>query len=203
MNRCFMPAMALAASLACAAQAQGAGQAAAPSGYYSAVPVHTQVVFDILHMGISPFYGSFGKASGSLEFDAAAPAKSTVTIDVDAGSIYTPSDKLTDDLKSADVFNAAVFPKATFTSTSIKTTGANTGDITGNLTLHGVTKPVTLHATFLGEKQNMSGNGYRLGFGATAQIKRSDFGLTAMRWAPMVDDNVDLMIEAEFVQDTK
>ncbi len=203
MNRCLMPVLALTASLACAAQAQAESQAAAPSGHYSAVPVHTQIVFDILHMGISPFYGSFGKVSGSLQYDANAPAKSTVTVDIDTSSITTPSDKLTEDLKGPEVFNVAAFPKATFTSTSIKTTGANKGDISGNLTLNGVTKPVTLHATFYGAKQNMSGNGFRLGFGATAQIKRSDFGLTAMRWAPSVADDVELMIEAEFSQDTK
>jgi polyisoprenoid-binding protein YceI len=203
MNRCLMPTIALAAIFVGAPLVQAAEPPAAASGHYSAVGGHTQVVFDIMHMGISPFYGSFGKVTGTLQFDAKEPAKSSVTVDVDADSLYTPSSRLNDDLKSADVFDVAAFPTATFTSTAIKKTGANTGDITGNLTLHGVTKPVTLHATFFGAKQSMSGAGYRLGFGATGRLKRSDFGLTAMRWAPMVADDIDLMIEAEFVQDTK
>jgi polyisoprenoid-binding protein YceI len=177
--------------------------AAAPTGHYSVKAEHTQVVFSILHMGISNFYGRFGKISGSLQYDAQAPEKSAVSIDVDTGSANTAIDEITNALKSTDVFDILNFPSASFKSAAIHKTGANTGDITGNLTLHGVTKPVTLHATFNGFVQDMRTGGARLGFAATGHLKRSDFGLTAMRWAPMVADDVDLTIEAEFIQDTK
>lgn len=176
---------------------------AAPSGRYLIDSPHSQVVFSIMHLDLSPYFGRFGTVSGSLEFDAKDPAKSSVTVEIDPASVNTPSDKLNNELRGADVLNVGSFAKASFVSTAIKTTGANTGDITGNLTLRGVTKPVTLHATLHGAKPNMGGKGHRLGFSAKARIKRSDYGMTAMRWAPMVADDIDLMIEAEFVQDIK
>lgn len=207
MNRLAIPALAIFALLvAPAAYAQPAVNtdiAAAPSGKYTVQPGHTQVVFSIFHMGISPYMGSFGKATGSLNLDSKAPDKSSVTVDVDMSSTSTASEEIRNQLLSASVFDTTKFPKATFKSTSIAKISANTGDISGHLTLHGVTKPVTLHARFHGMAQNMSNGAARLGFSATAELKRSDFGLTFMRWAPMVDDSVTLMIEAEFVQDKK
>jgi polyisoprenoid-binding protein YceI len=205
MNKAFVPVIALGVALTAAtAHAQvNTNPTAAPTGHYNVQPGHTQGIFSILHMGISNYYGRFGKASGTLQFDSKIPEKNSVSIDVDMSSISAASDVLTEELKSASVFDVASFPKATFTSTAVKKTGANTGDIMGDLTLHGVTKPVTLHATFNGFIQDMKTGAARLGFAATGHVKRSDFGLTAMRWAPMVADDVDLMIEAEFVQDSK
>ena len=97
-----------------------------------------------------------------------------------------------------DLFQANKFPTATFVSTSVAKTGDNTGTVTGNLTIAGVTKPVTLHVTFNGGR----GTGepmqpYRLGFDATATLKRSDFGLTHVIWDGFVSDEVSLLIEAE------
>jgi len=208
MNRFAIPAFAVAALLTIApAGAQQAtvitDPAAAPSGKYSVHPDHTQVVFSIFHMGISPYMGSFGRATGTLDFDSKTPEKSAVSVDIDMTSTSTASEEIRNQLLSASVFDTTKFPKASFKSTSIRKTSENTGDITGDLTLHGVTKPVTLHARFHGMAQNMSNGAARLGFSATAELKRSDFGLTFMRWAPMVDDSVDLLIEAEFVQDKK
>ena len=207
MNRFTIPALAAAILLGGAvANAQPAVKtdvASAPSGKYSVQPDHTQVVFSILHMGISPYLGNFGKASGWLQLDAKDPQKSSVIVEIDMNSASTTNDEIRNQLLSASVFDTTKFPKATFKSTSITKTSENTGDITGNLTLHGVTKPVTLHTRFHGVVQNMGNGRARLGFSATAELKRSDFGLTFMPWAPMVDDTVDLLIEAEFVQEPK
>lgn len=206
MKKLIITALAMVVAFAAAADAQVAVKtdpAAAPSGAYSVNSDHTQVMFSIIHMGISPYFGRLGKASGSLQFDSKAPEKSSATIDLDMSSANTTSDKLTGELLSATVFDVGKFPKATFKSTSIRKVSANMGDITGNLTLHGVTKPVTLHTAFHGMAQSMSNGAARLGFSATTRLKRSDFGITGMRWAPVVSDEVDLAIEAEFVQDKK
>jgi polyisoprenoid-binding protein YceI len=206
MNRSAFPALAavllLATTMAANAQSSvNTDPAAAPSGRYNVIAGHTQVMFSIIHMGISPYFGSFGKASGSLQFDSKALEKSSVTVDIDMASASTVSEEIRNQLLSSNAFDTAKFPKASFRSTSVHKISENTGDITGNLTLHGVTKPVTLHTRFHGVTQNMSNGAARLGFSATAELKRSDFGLTFMPWAPMVADEVDLMIEAEFVQD--
>lgn len=205
MKKLTITALAMVVAFAAAADAQvsvNTDPAAAPSGTYSVNTDHTQVMFSIIHMGISPYFGRVGNATGSLQFDSKAPEKSSVTIDLDMSSANTTSDKLTGELLSATVFDVGKFPKATFKSTSIRKVTANAGDITGNLTLHGVTKPVTLHTAFHGMTQ-MSNGAARLGFSATTRLKRSDFGITGMRWAPVVSDEVDLAIEAEFVQDKK
>ena len=97
------------------------------------------------------------------------------------------------------VFNAAAFPTATFKSTSVTRTGANTGTITGDLTLHGVTKPVTLDVTFGGATGDPFVTGASdIGFHATATVKRTDFGITGMVWEGIVSDEVKLTIEAMF-----
>lgn len=173
----------------------------APAGRYKVSPPHTQVVFAIMHMGLSPYYGRWSGIDGKLQFDPAAPEKSSVNVTIQMNSVNTPSDRLNTELCSASTFNCAQNATATFKSTAVRRTGSNTGDITGDLTLAGVTKPVTLHATFHGGTKRMDTNAYMLGFSATATIKRSDFGLTKMSWAAFVADDVSLMIEAEFAED--
>ncbi|MGQ0740866.1 MAG: YceI family protein [Alphaproteobacteria bacterium] len=202
MKRIVLAAGIFAATAALAQPTVITDPAVAPSGSYRVEPNHTQVIFTILHLGISPYFGSFGKASGTLKYDAKNPEKSRVTVDVDMTSANTPSEKLRNELLSAAVFHTDRFPKATFKSTDIRRTGPNTGDITGDLTLHGVTRPVTLRTRFHGMTEANNGAA-RLGFSATAELKRSDFDLVVMRWAPMVSDAVTLLIEAEFIQEKK
>ena len=96
------------------------------------------------------------------------------------------------------VFNASAFPTATFKSTSVTRTGPNTGTITGDLTLHGVTKPVTLDVTFGGVTADPFLDADDIGFQATATVKRTDFGITGMVWEGIVGDEVKLTIEAMF-----
>jgi polyisoprenoid-binding protein YceI len=109
--------------------------------------------------------------------------------------------ELVGELAGPAVFDSTKFPQATFKSTAVTRTGSNTGKMTGDLTLHGVTKPVTFDVTFNGGLQSpMGGNGYNLGFHATTVVHRSDFGLTAMNWTNFVGDDVKLTVEALFVQ---
>jgi polyisoprenoid-binding protein YceI len=204
MHISFSRAAVAAATLSCALllPAQGASNdpAAAPAGAYKVAPGHTQVVFAIMHMGLSPYYGRFGTVSGDLNFNPQAPEKSAVNITIQMSSANTPSDKLNAELCAADTFNCAQFPTATFKSTKLTRSGT-TGVITGDLTLAGVTKPVTLRVTFHGGVKRQDTGAYMIGFSGTATIKRSDFGLTKMRWAGFVADEVNLLIEAEFAQD--
>ena len=99
-------------------------------------------------------------------------------------------------LKSPDFFDAAKFPTASFKSTKIEVTGPSSGKITGDLTLHGVTKPVTLNASFNGGGINPMSKAYVLGFNATGTVKRSEFGIST--YVPAVGDEVTLTISAEF-----
>jgi polyisoprenoid-binding protein YceI len=170
----------------------------APTGAYQLETAHSQLLFSVLHIGLTDYYGRFDKLSGTLSFDAHEPEKSSVSITVDTSSIDTPSDRLEDELRGPSTFDTKQFATASFKSTSITRTGPNTGKIIGDLTLKNVTRPVTLDVTFNGGGKNPVSDAYALGFRATTTIKRSDFGLTGMIWAPFVSDDVQLIIEAMF-----
>lgn len=169
---------------------------AAASGSYKLDNSHANVVFKVSHLGYSGYIGRFNKISGTLEFDAAAPEKSGVSVTIDVASVDTNNAKLEEELRGADYFNANRWPNITFTSTSIQKTGEHTGTITGDLTFMGVTKPVTLAANFNGAGKNPFSNVPMIGFSATTSFKRSDFGMTKL--VPAVSDEVSLIIEAEF-----
>jgi polyisoprenoid-binding protein YceI len=173
----------------------------APAGAYKLETSHSQIVFSILHIGLTDFYGRFDKLSGTLNYNPAAPEHSAVSIAIDTTSIDTPSSRLNDELKNS-IFDTAHFPGATFKSTSIKRTGPDTGQITGDLTIRNVTKPVTLDVTFTGTESNPLDNSRVLGFHATATIKRTDFGMTGMVWEPLVGDDIKLIIEAMFQRES-
>jgi polyisoprenoid-binding protein YceI len=168
-----------------------------PAGNYAVYSPHTQVIFAIRHLGLSTFYGTVGHVTGTLNFDPAQPEKSALNVQIDMNSIATPVEEVNNTLKSS-VFHADKFPTATFVSTRVVKTGANTGTVTGNLTLGGVTKPVTLNVTFNGGRNlPLPLPGYRVGFDATGTIRRSDFGLTHVIWSGFVSDEVNLIIDCE------
>jgi polyisoprenoid-binding protein YceI len=168
-----------------------------PKGAYTIDPRHTQIIFGIRHMGLSTYYGRFGKETGSLNFDPSAPEASSLSVQIDMNALQTHVDELDKELISS-VFHAEKFPNATFTTTKIVKTGENMGTVTGDLTLAGVTRPVTLNVTFNGGRNSpIPFQPYRIGFDATGTIKRSDFGLTKMMWSGMVSDEVSLMIQCE------
>jgi polyisoprenoid-binding protein YceI len=177
-----------------------AAQAAPPTakpGTYTIDPNHTQVIFAIRHEGLSTFYGRFTKIAGGMNFDPATPQASVLNVTIDMTGIQTHVDDLDAELRD-DVFNAKKFPTATFASTGIAKAGDNTGTVTGNLTLNGITKPVTLNVTFNGGRNSpIPFQPYRIGFDATGTIHRADFGLDGMIWSGLVGDDVTLMIESE------
>jgi polyisoprenoid-binding protein YceI len=190
--------LALAAASLSAAHAQGAAPAV-QSGAYTLEPTHTEILFGVGHFGFSTYYGQLPGASGSLTLDAANPAASQLDISVPVANLWTASDKLTGELKSAEWLNAAKYPAITFHSTQVTPTGATTADIAGDLTIHGVTRPELLHATF-----NRGGvfpmiQKYMIGFNVTGQIKRSDFGVSNYVQFGLAD-TVDLIISAPFVK---
>ncbi|HEX4535215.1 MAG TPA: YceI family protein [Rhizomicrobium sp.] len=176
-----------------------AGDATVPAASYTLDPRHSQVIFGIRHMGLSVFFGRFSKVTGTLTFDPNAPEKSALDAEIDMTAIDTHVPELDQELAGGSVFDAKQFPTAKFHATGITKTGANTGTVTGDLTLHGVTKPVTLNVVFDGgTSPPIPFSKFRIGFDATGTIKRSDFGITPAMWSSMVSDDVTLQIEAEF-----
>jgi polyisoprenoid-binding protein YceI len=170
----------------------------APKGTYKLESNHTSVLFCIKHMGISDYCGRFNTISGKIEFSGSQPAKSSATIEIDMASIDTPSDKLDEKLR-VDFLETAKFPKAFFVANSIKITGKNQGEITGALTLHGVTKPMTLTTTFNGGQVHPLANAYVIGFSAMTTIKHADFAFPDVLWKPFIGDDIKLYIESEFI----
>lgn len=186
-----------AALLALGLSTAHAAPLSAKAGTYEIDPNHTQIIFAIRHEGLSTFYGRFSKISGDLTFDPASPQTSALTVTIDMTGIQTHVDALDSELRD-NVFNAKKYPTATFVSTDITKTGDNTGTVTGNLTLDGVTRPVTLDVTFNGGRNSpIPFQPYRIGFDATATIHRADFGIDGMIWSGFVGDDVNLMIESE------
>ena len=178
-------------------QLHGAGTPAdVKAGTYKVEPNHTQVTFSVSHLGISPFAGTFSGASGSMTVDPAKPGATTLTVSIPTGSVHTTSDRLTEELKSADWLDAGKFPTATFVATRVTPMGANAVSVAGNLTLHGVTKPVTMTARFFGAATNPMSKKASVGFLARLPIKRSDFGVT--KYVPVVSDETVLVINAAF-----
>jgi len=170
----------------------------AQAAHYIYDPVHTQIMFSVNHLGLSNSHGKFSKFSGGFTFDKAAPEKSKVDVSIDTASINMDSKTWEDHLKSRDFFNVAQFPAMTFKSTKIVKTGDNTGTLTGDLTLLGVTKPVALDVTFNKEMPHPMNKNMLAGFSAVGKLKRSDFGMNY--GLPMVSDEVKLIIEVEGIR---
>lgn len=186
----------LAAQMAIPDPLHGSGTpSAVPAGTYAVEPYHTQVTFSVSHMGISPFAGTFSGGSGMLTVDPAKPDAATVMVTIPTKSIQTTSAKLTEELNGADWLDTAKYPDATFKSTAVhaQATGAM---IEGMLTLHGVTKPVTLYARFFGTGANPMSKKTSVGFLGRIAIKRSDFGVA--KYIPLVSDATVLVINAAF-----
>lgn len=166
------------------------------AGTYKVDPNHTQVVFGVNHFGFTTYYGSFSDASGTLDLNPAKPEASKLDVSVKTGSVLVPSAKLLDELKGDKWLDATQFPDATFKSTKVTKTGANTATVAGDFTLHGVTKPITLSVTYVNAGPNPVSKAYTAGFEAKGKIMRSDFGVKT--FVPLVGDEVDLMISGAF-----
>lgn len=166
------------------------------AGVYQVEPNHTRILFSVDHMGFSTWYGDFTGASGALTLDPKAPAASKLSVAIPVASVSTTNTTLDGELKSADWFDAEKYPTISFTATKVTPTGGVHADITGELTFHGVTKPVTLKARFHGGGINPMNKTYTAGFDATGVISRSDFGVT--KYVSLIGDEVALTISAAF-----
>ncbi|HWY61356.1 MAG TPA: YceI family protein [Rhizomicrobium sp.] len=178
------------------------GWPAAPAGAQAAAPAsyilnknQSRFLFSIGHFFVSSTEGKFTVFDGRLMFPPQAPENGTVTIHVSPGSISTGIAARDDHLRSADFFDADKFPLATFASTGLVRNSGSIGKLAGMLTLHGVTKPITLDVTLKTPDLNAD----RLEFSASAKMKRSDFGMTG--YMGVIGDEVSLTIDAEFDRD--
>lgn len=188
-----------------AAQTPGSkNPAAITGGTYTADPGHTLIEWEVDHLGFSPYFGLFGDVSGTLVLDPKNPAAAKVDVTIPVSKVVTASAGLTSHLlKPAaaggkpDFFGANP-ADARFVSTQVVPGPDNTAKVTGNLTLKGVTKPVTLDVEFYGagKAPAQMGGKENVGFEAEATIKRSDFGIAF--GIPMVSDEVELDIAAAF-----
>ena len=138
---------------------------------------HSGAHFSVRHMVISKVRGAFERFTGVIELDEANPAASKVSVSIDATSINTPEPKRDAHLRSADFFDVEKYPELTFVSTKVEKVGDAEYRVTGDLTIHGVTKEVVLDAESLGVNKDPWGND-RIGFAATTSINRKDFGLS-------------------------
>lgn len=177
-----------------------------PAGDYKLDPAHATFMFKVSHLGFSNFTGWFDTFSADLKLDPANPSAATLTATVDPTSltVHAPPAGFQEELRGEQYVDAKQFPQITFKSTAIKMSGPNTAEVTGDLTLHGITKPVTLSMTYNG---GYEGHVYepraRIGFSAHGMFKRSDFGIgggVPKEGSNMgVSDEVAVVIEAEFI----
>lgn len=172
--------------------------AAVKAGTYIVEASHTRTQFTVSHMGFTDYYGDFTGTSGSLSIDPKNIAATRLDISIPVSSVSTTNAKLDEELKSAAWFGAEQFPTIRFVSTKIVRMGAKAAAITGDLTLHGVTRPVVLAATFNGAGVNPLSKAYTVGFNARTTVKRSDYGVKA--YVPLVGDEVTIRISAAFEQ---
>jgi polyisoprenoid-binding protein YceI len=165
-------------------------------GTFKVEPIHTRVQFGVDHMGFSTWYGDFTGVSGSLILDAKNVAASKVDITIPVASVSTTNATLNGELAGAEWFDAAKYPTIHFVSSKVTQTAPDKATIAGDLTFHGVTKPVVLTATFHGGGANPMSKTYTVGFDATATLMRSDFGVKT--YLPMIGDETTLRISAAF-----
>lgn len=168
---------------------------------YNADNVHSRIGFTIKHLGVSDFNGNFNKYETKITGSKADFTDAVFEFSADAASINTANDMRDEHLRSEDFFNTAKFEKLTFKSTAVKALKGNKMQIVGDLTMHGVTKSVTLDATHVGNFENPKTKKTVSGFKITGEVKRSDFGVGPGFTAPMLSDEVQLIADLEFVRD--
>jgi polyisoprenoid-binding protein YceI len=166
---------------------------------YTLEPDYTQGVFRWNHLGFSSPAAQFAQGQGSLEFDRADPTRASVEVTIPLSTLSTGVPALDDDFRSTDFFDTARFPTATFKSTKVeKGIAMDRLEVAGQLTLHGVTRPVTLEVTVVKIGTNPRSGLPTVGFDATATLKRSDFGLG--RYVPQVGDEIQLHLTSQAVE---
>lgn len=166
---------------------------------YTLDPGHTQVVFSWNHFGYSNPTAQFGKVEGTLEFDQANPTKASVNVTIQLASVNSNVPQLDEHLQKEEFFDSAKFPNATFKSIKVEK-GASKDHlkVTGDLTLHGVTKAVVLDVTVNKVGEHPMRKAAAAGFDASTTIKRSDFGIN--KYVPMVSDDIKIHITSEAIE---
>lgn len=198
MIRACAAALALTIALAggAAAAPSTTDPAKVPAGDYVLDKRHASLTVKIVHMGFSHYTARFNGLDGSFTYDPASWQTTKLTFTVDPKSIDTHDPAF--DRQIAGYFEAEKFPAITFVSTGLQGGADGKGTVTGDLTFHGVTKPVTLEVTFDGAGHGMTPIGTRLGFSGATRIKRSDFGVSNFALNQFTSDEVDVIFEIEF-----
>jgi len=161
---------------------------------YQIDPVHSSLVFRVKHMDTAFVYGMFTSMKGTVIVDEANPARSSINIEVDANSVNTNNQQRDNHLRSPDFFNTRQFPTITFKSTEVRRVNANTVQVQGDLTMRGVTRPITANVTLTGKGKNAQGRDI-IGFETTFTIRRSEFGI---RYGlPSLGDEVRVTLSIE------
>ena len=168
------------------------------TGQYKLDPNHAALIFKIQHLGLSTYLGRFNQFDASLRFDPQNISTSRLQALVDIPSIDVNNPDLADTLQGSDWFDSQQFPQAQFISQGVNPLADEQFEFYGQLTLHGVTRPVSFIARFHGGADNWMTGKYTLGFSATGTIKRSDFDMAS--YIPLVGDEVQLEIYAEFLK---
>ena len=172
-------------------------------GKWQLDPYHTQVEFSAKHLGMMTVRGSFDEVSTSADIDPANPESASVEATISTASIRTNNAMRDHDVRSSNFLEVEKYPLMTFKSTSIAATGNNQYALTGDLTIKGVTRPVTLQVTRYGEFNDPGMMGHRIAYGAQTQINRRDFGLTfnaVLDGRFVVSDEIQISIEGEIVE---
>lgn len=185
------------AALALGTALLGAGHAMAADYAIDKQGQHAFVNFKISHLGYSWLYGTFKDFDGTFSYDEKAPEASKVNVTLKTESVDTNHAERDKHIRSADFLNVSKNPTATFASTAVKSTGKDTADITGNLTLNGVTKPVVIAAKFIGQGDDPWG-GYRAGFEGSTKLKLKDFNIE--KDLGPASQEVELIISVEGVR---
>ncbi|MGA2537410.1 MAG: YceI family protein [Terracidiphilus sp.] len=167
-------------------------------------PAHSVAEFKVKHMMISNVKGRFTGLSGTLQLDETDRTRSTVEASIDVSTIKTGDDQRDGHLKSAEFFDTEKFPTITFKSTNVDSTGGADYEVTGDFTLHGVTKAVTFKVEDVSEPSKDPWGNHRIGLTATTKIDRRDFGLTwnsALETGGLlVGEHVTINLEVQFIK---
>jgi polyisoprenoid-binding protein YceI len=179
-----------------------AEEKAAAQGVWQADPMHTQVEFAAKHLGMMTVRGHFADISVTGTIDPAHPEVTSVEVAVQTASIRTHNEQRDNDLRSSNFLEVDKYPTITFKSTTIEALGGDRYTMTGDLTIKGITKPVTLAGVVYGEFNDPM-MGHRIGYSAETTVNRKDFGMTFSmmldgKW--IVSDEIQIMIEGEIVE---
>lgn len=168
---------------------------------WNADPMHSKLTFSVTHMGISDVDGLFNKFTASAMATKADFSDAVFELSVDVPSINTQVEMRDNHLRSADFFEVETYPSMTFKSTSIKKISKDKYKLTGNLTLHGITKPVTMDLWYRGTNVDEKAKKSTSGFQLTGVIKRSDFNIGPKFPAPVLSDEVKIKADGEFISE--